>query len=58
MATNSVIKPTLTVRELVQQLVNCEDMDAEVHTTLFNSDPVPVTSVEPDSETGQVVIGT
>ena len=52
-------KGPLTVRELIQQLANCEDMDAEVHTSLFNSDPVPVLSIDTDDETpGQVVLGT
>lgn len=50
----STTPATLTVRELAQQLIQCSDLDAEVAMTLFNSDPVSVTTLEETD--GQVVL--
>lgn len=45
-----------TVRELIRELANCSDMDAEVTLSVFNMDPTPVASVD-EGDDNQVVIG-
>ncbi len=57
--TNTQIAPaplaTLTVRDVLRQLADCTDMDAEVCFTFHGSDPIPVVSFE-ENEEGQVVL--
>ena len=43
-------KVTLTVREAIAQLARVSDMDAEVCFAFFNSDPIPVTNIEENTE--------
>ncbi len=45
----------MTVREAIQKLVMCEDMDAELCFTFHNSDPIPVVDIT-DTGEGQVVV--
>ena len=47
---------TYTVRELIKVLADASDLDAEVSISLFNSDPIPVTSADENEE--QFVLST
>jgi len=46
---------THTVRSLIQELVKMSDMDADVCFAVFNSDPIPVGTVEENTE-NQVIL--
>jgi len=54
-AGNSPTPITLTVRDVLRQLVDFTDLDAEVCFTFHSSDPIPVTSIEEGAD-GQVVL--
>lgn len=45
---------TYSVRDMIRELANCDDMEALVTVTLFNSDPVTVSDIE--VQEGQVVL--
>jgi len=45
----------LTVRDLIQQLVEQTDLDAPVFIQLFDNDPVTVVGVE-ETEEGDVIV--
>ena len=48
-------RQNMTVREGLIALAKVSDMDAELCITFYNSDPIPVQSIE-ESEDGPVVI--
>ena len=43
----------LTVREVIQQLSRCTDMDAEVSMSVINSDPISIVRID-EQEDGSV----
>ena len=45
-----------TARQLLHELVNVEDLDAEIRISFFGSDPIPLQNVE-EAEDGIVLNG-
>ena len=54
-AVKSAPRQNMTVRDGLIALAKMSDMDAELCITFYNSDPIPVQSIE-ESEDGPVVI--
>ncbi len=54
-AVKAAPRQNMTVREGLVALARVSDMDAELCITFYNSDPIPVQSIE-ESEDGPVVI--
>lgn len=43
-------KGPMTIREVMHELLNCDDPDATLHIRVFNGDPQPVTEVSADED--------